>query len=313
MREDLRTSFITRQYMVSNDFEIYYYSDLHASSGESHTHDYYEFYFFIGGDVSMVIGNNTIKLKSGDLILIPPKLPHNIIIHDPDKYYQRFVFWVTCDYCNRLIASSSAYGFVMQRALVNKQYVYHYESIAFNSLQSKIFELIQETQQNRFGSYTRINILLADLIFSINRSAYEADHPIEIKEEAGLYQNLIIYIDAHITDSLSLEDIASKFYVSKYHISHLFKDNLGISIHRYILKKRLSLFRDYIRENNEINEAYLACGFSDYSSFYRAFKKEYGISPSEYREQILKQAIELATSKTSITNNTDASETDISD
>lgn len=299
MREDLRSAFLTRQYMLSKDFEIYYYSDLHLKGAGVHTHDYYEFYFFIAGDVSMSIRGESFHLKTGDLVVIPPKVPHNPIIHDENKYYQRFVFWMSTDYCNRLIAESSAYGYILQRAMVNKNYVYHFEQIAFNALQSKIFNLIQEIHQERFGKAAMINLHVSELALDINRAAYEMEHPVKIREEASLYQNLVTYIDTHITDELSLDEIAGQFYVSKYHISHLFKDNLGLSIHQYILKKRLNLFRDFMRESGEINEAYLSCGFSDYSSFYRAFKKEYGISPSEYRAEILKQSADYVVSRDS--------------
>ena len=62
------------------------------------------------------------------------------------------------------------------------------------------------------------------------------------------------------------------------------KDNLGLSIHQYITKKRLALCQEAIRTKMNINEIYQTYGFGDYSSFYRAFKKEYGISPKEYRD-----------------------------
>ena len=156
MREELRTAFSPRQYMLSKDFEIYYYSDIHMKSTGSHTHDYYEFYFFINGDVSMIIADKTYPLTSGDLVLIPPHVPHYAIIHNTDIYYQRFVFWISKEYCNQLLRISPAYGYIMQQASVNKQYVYHFDTIAFNAIQSKIFNLLQEIHQDRYGKAAKI-------------------------------------------------------------------------------------------------------------------------------------------------------------
>ena len=72
--------------------------------------------------------------------------------------------------------------------------------------------------------------------------------------------------------------------MSKYHIAHVFKDNIGMSIHQYITKKRLNLCKEAISGGMSITDAYHRFGFGDYSSFYRAFKKEYGISPKDYRD-----------------------------
>ena len=55
MKKNLKSKFQRRQYMLSRDFEIYYYSDSHMENVDSHMHDYYEFYFFLEGDVSILV------------------------------------------------------------------------------------------------------------------------------------------------------------------------------------------------------------------------------------------------------------------
>lgn len=287
MRDELRTNFLTRQYMLSKDFELYYYSDIHAKTGDLHTHDYYEFYFFINGDVTMAIGNRRSKLNPGELVLIPPGVPHYAIINDENRYYQRFVFWISKEYCNQLVQTSQNYGYIMQQATVSKHYIFQFDTFQFNALQSKIFNLIQEMQQERYGKEAKLRLCVCDLVLDINRMVYEYEHPRKSAKDSSLYEKLVTYIDNHLTENnLSLESIASKFYLNKYHISHTFKDNLGISIHQYIIKKRLELFKDYVCNDDNLAQLCMNCGFVDYSNFYRAFKKEYGISPTEYKKQL---------------------------
>ncbi len=288
MKKNLQTVFSPRQHMLSEDFEIYYYSD----SGEDslcsrvklHSHDYYEFYFFLEGNVSLRIGDDRYPLKSGDMILIPPGVFHRALIHNTDIPYRRFVFWISRDFLRQLSETSPDYGYAAELARSRGHFIFHFETVPFNALQSKIFELIEEIHSNRFGKDAKISLCVQELALHINRAVYERAHPASPEEGLHLCQNLVRYIETHLEEELTLAELAREFYVSKFHISHVFKENFGLSVHSFITKKRLMMCRDSLLSRQEISKTYRMFGFRDYSSFYRAFKKEYGMSPKEYRD-----------------------------
>lgn len=289
MKKNLKTKFQRRQYMLSRDFEIYYYSDSYMENVDFHIHDYYEFYFFVEGDVSMSVKEKSDALKAGDVVVIPPGIPHRVVFHSWELPYSRFVFWISTDYFQRLYSSSADYAYLIEYAREKGEYVFHNTMVEFSTIQSKIFHLIEEIHSEHFGRDTKISICISDLLLHLNRMVYERNHPRRRKEDKNLEESIIQYIDEHLEQDLSLEHLAGKFYVSKYYIAHMFKETIGISIHQYITKKRLAACQDAILSSISISQSYLMFGFKDYSSFFRAFKKEYGISPKEFRDMQIGQ------------------------
>ena len=107
MRSKIQTPFTHRQYMLSQDFEIYYYSDTSMLSQDFeiyyysdtrhnnvdlHSHDYYEFYFYMEGDVEFEIGDRRQALRSGDFVIVPPGTMHRAFVVNTELPYRRFVF-----------------------------------------------------------------------------------------------------------------------------------------------------------------------------------------------------------------------------
>lgn len=287
MEKELQSKFSTRQYMLSKDYEVFYYNEQDAIPVTSHSHDYYEFYFFLEGNVSIVIEDVAYPLRYGDMVLIPPQTAHYRIIHDTNRPYRRFVFWISRDYLARLMQEAPVYGYLMQKVQTTKQYLFSNDVITFHAIEFQIFTLIEETKVERFGREARIPLCINALLLQLNRIVYEREHPKTAKEQQNLCQSVIYYIEEHLEEELSLEHLEEQFFVSKYHIAHTFKHQMGLSVHQYILKKRMQASREAILGGESIGTVYLKYGFKDYSSFYRAFKKEYGVSPREYRELYL--------------------------
>lgn len=281
--QQLQTAFSTRQYMLSKDFELYYYSDTKMKKVAAHAHDYYEFYFFLEGDVSMNIAGSLHKINPGDFLLIPPHTTHFPILADTATSYRRFVLWISTDYCNRLLEAAKEYVYLMQYVKTSNEYLFSTEPIIFNAIQSMIFQLIDEIKSKRFGREAQLSLSLNELLLFLNRTIYERTHVTNVSD-TSIHQALCRYIDGHLSDDLSLDTLEQEFFVSKYYISHTFKDNMGISLHQYITKKRLHACKDAIVSNEPVTAVYERFGFHDYSNFYRSFKKEFGFSPLEYQK-----------------------------
>ena len=162
------------------------------------------------------------------------------------------------------------------------------EHTVSNSLKKRLDKAIEYAEKNpeTYLVMSQVRELMAmSFLVYINRLLYSSLHEHSQVFENALYLKICDYIHQNLEDDLSLERIAANFYVSKYHIAHIFKDNMGISLHQYILKKRLHASRQAILSGEPISRIFPQYGFKDYTSFFRAFKKEYGISPKEYREQ----------------------------
>lgn len=285
MKKILSTGFNTRQYMQTGNFEIFYYHDVNLNHILAHSHKYYEFYFFLEGDVIYQIENKQYRLQYGDCLLIPPGYSHQPHVLSPDAPYRRFVLWFDEQYYEKLCGFCTDFNYGFGLAQNQKRFHIRPDYVTAQEIQGKLMELLEETKGSHPFKDMSAVLMAASLLLHINRITYDMVNQISPTYENVLYLNVCDYINNHLDEDLSLDKLSAFFYVSKYHISHIFKDNMGISPHQYILKKRLQASKNGILTGIPLHHVYQQYGFNDYTSFYRAFKKEFGLSPRDYKAQ----------------------------
>ncbi len=274
--------FDPRQEMGKPDFELQYKRDSYLKDVELHHHDFFELYFLLSGDVTYIIESKICHVMPGDILLISPRELHQLLIRPEMSSYERYVLWVDPQVLERLGGSVDlAACFDPERNPAGN--LLRLQSEDRTRIQAIMEALHRESQQEGFGSAALRESLLVQLMVLVNRLALGQDS----EPENATYSNravskVIDYVNLHYGEPLSLDMLAERFYVSKYHLSHEFNRQVGTSLYRYIQKKRLLIARQLMAQGKRPNEVYSACGFGDYAGFYRAFKAEYGTGPREY-------------------------------
>ena len=272
--------FDPRQVMKADTFEVFHYREPRRGGVEVHHHDFYEVYYLLDGQVEYWVDGRIIRMEPGDLLLINPQELHRPLVGSDSDRYERIVLWINKEYLERLATGKSKLSSCFDQSLPNRICPADAERPI---LKARMHELVHEYYSRDFGSRLCAQGLFLQLMVQLNRLAFRTEDPEgEAQQLSALVQKTMSYIRENISTPLSLEEIARHLYVSKYHLSHAFSREVGVSLYRYIMLRRLLLARQLLLAGQGAGQVSISCGFSDYASFYRVFKAEYGVSPRAY-------------------------------
>ena len=245
-----------------------------------HSHSFYEIMLCRSADrVEYLVGSNRYRLSAGDLVLVPPGVSHKPILPDDMQYaYERDILWVSVDLIERvceMFPNSPVLKIDGFSLLHTKGTDWSYIGDYFNNG-------LREFEEGELGYEESATAIAMLILTHICRAASSGEAHHKQAEQPTVLTSFIEYIENHLQGPLTLDGIAAHFYISRSAVSKLFREEMDTSFHRFLTQRRLILAKQLIGEGEGMERVSELCGFSDYSVFYKAFKKEYGLSPREF-------------------------------
>ena len=275
--------FDPRQTMQRDTFEVFHYREPRPNTVEVHHHDFYEVYYLLSGEVEYWVDGRIIRMQAGDLLLINPLELHRPILEENRRNYERIVVWINREYLEGLFCDSMDLSRCFDTGLPTHTHLIRPGMSERSALTARMGELVREYYSKEIGSELSAYGLFLQFMVQLNRMAQKVQgHQEETQQLSPLVRNVLSYISENLSEQMTLDALAAQFFISKYHLSHAFSREVGVSIYRYILLRRLLVARQLLLSGEPAGQVCRTCGFSDYTSFYRAFKSEYGISPREF-------------------------------
>lgn len=264
------------------DFKMFHIRTKEEESYPYHYHDFYKLLILLQGNVTYSIEGKSYKLRPFDMVLVRKGAIHRAEVSG-DEPYDRIVFYISGEYLERCKTADYDPSFCFVCAGKEGSEVLRFpvlQNTAFLSLIGKLEENGQTV--TRYGASAYAGLLFSELLLSVNRGCYEKtgsfDHTVLFNQKMI---DLIRYIGEHLTEDMSIEELAERFYISKFHMMRQFKEETGFTIHQYISEKRIIYARSLMAAGMSATQACYESGFKDYSTFSRAYKRRMEKSPSE--------------------------------
>lgn len=252
-------------YIRSNDAVFKHARGKSAETGKEF-HTFHEIIYFMDGDAEFIGEDIHTKVTAGTLIIVPRKTYHQLVIHGNRNDYCR----CTLNFEHRHYCEESMGTQTLVQADRNTEYLFR--QLIVNYLDENAPAMLDAV----------LTLLLSDLRQKEKGFAGEGS-------QNAVVQSAVQFINENLYSKISVDRIAKKCMISPSSVSHIFKKEMGISLHRFIIRKRLINAYQKIEAGEPATLVAIECGFNDYSGFYKQYKKMFGMSPSAKKQGTSKE------------------------
>lgn len=258
---------------MKQGYEVYARTEYRpeTESGRPHTHGFHEVFMLLDGNVDFFVEGTKFPLRPGDLVLISAGDPHTKLVVNQDSY-RCFVLYLSCDFFAQ--NGCKEYEEIFTRRLCTEHKI-----SAQTGKRSGFFDAFQRLETYTAGFCNTdnaiTNSILIEMLHILNSKSEFSNSYITNPQ----IQQILEYINKNYGNRVTLSSISEALFISKYYICKIFKKYTGYTVNQYLTHKRIAQTMALTREGKSITSACIDAGFSDYSSFYKAFIKETGAAP----------------------------------
>ena len=250
-----------------------------------HSHNYFQIYYVISGRIAHHLENSTAELSSGDIFILPPNQPHYIETPagDVDFYSLSFMpdYFQTVKEANKLVLDFLFYLQTEDAEKIEPRIPLPYEDAIF--VRTLLERILTEFSGSKTGKNEIIKETVSVLLSLFARAYFEKNAAILVaKENRQLVMHSIEYIKKHFDEEITLSEIIRRSAMSKTSFCAIFHSIVGMPFKEYLNRCRIEKAAEMIALGEKISVACACCGYSDFSTFYRNFKKYMELSPSKF-------------------------------
>ena len=264
--------------------EPYHYFHLKDTAGQErdfHFHDFDKIVILLSGRVNYLVESSSYEMQPWNVLLVRHHSIHKALI-DQSEPYERIIIYLDRKYFERIMPGTGLTD-CFDQADQHGRHLLSATDEQLGELKAAVAAYEKTVGDLRFGAQTMGETMIMQLLIHIGRLG-EAE---PVRSETVLdprIRQVLSYINENFRQELSVDALAERLYLSKYHFMRLFKAQTGTTVHAYLRQKRLVNAARLLREGVPAAKAASDSGFADYSAFHRAFKESFGISPGKLKQ-----------------------------
>lgn len=279
----METQYKSRGYLL-DDYRLFHLNDARGTKVDYHYHEFCKLLMLCSGSGGYMVAGQRYSLEAGDIVLIGSRCVHRPEF-ESDVLCERIIIYISPEFLSR----QSGGGCDLEECFSGAAgHVLRPEERQRRKLFALAGQLERELSAEHYGREVMGSGLLLQLLVEIGRDlrSSASQRPAPVLPENGRILDILRYIDAHLTEDLTIDLLSERFYISKYHMMRLFRRETGRSIHNYLSDRRLLHARDLIGQGMSATESCFRSGFRSYSSFTRAYSKRFGTTPTGRSAQL---------------------------